>query len=266
MNQAATCPTCARTDPVSVVDWLCLAEGRFHANCLLGHQATASSSMAADAGKAKLEAAFLELQARLGTTDTRYRKNANLWKIVALIGTLLGGAAGGLWFHGTAPVPGPDVTARQALNEDDLQRHKLRLQLELAQSCLDAGLVECAAHLVEPIAQADPSNSLAKKIKADVAARRARSADSSTDKLDQNALLPLAEVSLEYGYSCLRAKKVDCARRSATLVLQSIPENYPPGRPLRQRAAMLSKETEAGETYNKAGKTPREAPPKVPIK
>jgi hypothetical protein len=115
-------------------------------------------------------------------------------------------------------------------------------QLELAQSCLDAGIVDCAAHLVEPIARTDPNNDQAKKIDEAVKKQQASLVQHppAPDRQEEEALLTLAHANVDYGTRCLAGGNFSCALELSDLVLKLIPPNLVAGQQVRRDAQVLS--------------------------
>jgi hypothetical protein len=123
---------------------------------------------------------------------------------------------------------------------DESQR--INHQLELAQSCLDAGILDCAAHLAEPIVRADPNNNQAKEIDEAVKKRQASPIQTPpvSDQQEIEALLELARANVDYGQKCLSVGNFSCAITLSDLVLKILPLDFVAGQQVRTDAQTLS--------------------------
>lgn len=294
MTESFTCPVCTRQDPVTVLDSACMANGQFKPACLLcKHQLSAPDTrnlgqVAGDVkpsdrsptGQLRRVLDFLKthipgsaqssafLSNAVTDIEARITRTKRLWQVIAAAGTLVGGASG-LWFRSGHPTPTPTPTeaavkgpAAATPNLD--QNQKTQFQLELAQGCLDSGILECASHLVEPVVHADTHNAVANKIKADLVIRQAMAASSAMPVTqEQKALLSLAAADLQYGTACLTRNNLACATTLASLVLQSIPNDYLPGQQMRRDAESLQDQASATAPNRDVAKP---QPPKVMIK
>jgi hypothetical protein len=236
--------------------------------------------MAASAGNdgaVGLESMVEELKVRLATVDARHGRRDRLLQGLAMVGTLAGLLTGFLWPREDAPSAGSDVIAASAAaaGTRSASADRLALQMELAQSCLDAGIVDCASFLVDKTLKSQPADPAALKVKAVVAARQAATsrAPGETDPAgSQAAALALADASLGNGQRCIEEKNFDCAHRAAAVVLQNLPDTIAAASRLRQAAERLDKQAQAGASLRpaapyKSDNSKREVPPpKVPIR
>jgi hypothetical protein len=150
------------------------------------------------------------------------------WKGVAAVVAMIAAALGGYSFNGS----GSSSAGSQ----------RIAHQLELAQSCLDAGILDCAAHLVEPIARADPNNDQAKKIDEAVKKQQASLAQHppAANQQEKEISLTLARAVVDYGRDCLAERKFSCATGISDLVLKTIPPDFAAGQQVRTDAQTLN--------------------------
>jgi hypothetical protein len=102
--------------------------------------------------------------------------------------------------------------------------------------------VDCAAHLVDPIARADPNNDQAKKIDEAVKKQQASLTQhpSASNQQEKEVFLTLAGAIIDYGRDCLSERKFSCATEISGLVLKIVPPDFDAGQQVRTDAQTLN--------------------------
>jgi hypothetical protein len=220
MNQPAICHLCVRRDPFTVLDWVCMSDGVFQTECMLRERNFGTLGSKEDPS--------IGTVSRFGALGSLLANAGGAWKGVAAVVAMIAAALGGYSFNGSGS------------SSDGSQR--IAHQLELAQSCLDAGIVDCAAHLVEPIARADPNNDQAKKIDEAVKKQQASLVQPppASTRQEEEALLTLAHANVDYGTRCLTGGNFSCALELSDLVLKLMPPDFVAGQQVRKDAQVLS--------------------------
>jgi hypothetical protein len=220
MTQPTICQLCVRRDPFTVLDWVCTTYGVFEPECLLRERNFGTLGSTEDPS--------IGTVSRFAGLGSLLENASGAWKGVAAVVAMIAAALGGYSFNGSgSSSDGSERTAHQ---------------LELAQSCLDAGIVDCAAHLVEPIARADPNNDQAKKIDEAVKKQQASLAQhpSESNQQEKEVFLTLAGAIIDYGRDCLSERKFSSATGISDLVLKIVPPDFAAGQQVRTDAQTLN--------------------------
>jgi hypothetical protein len=221
MTQPTICHSCVRRDPFTVLDWICMPNGVFQTECMLRERnfGTLGSTE---------ENPSIGTVSRFGGFGSLLANAGGAWKGVAAVVAMIAAALGGYSFKGIGP------------SSDGSQR--ISQQLELAQSCLNDGILDCAAHLVEPIARADPDNVQAKKIEEAVKKQQASLIQhpSASNQQEKEVFLTLAGAIIDFGRDCLAERKLSCATGISDLVLKIVPPGFDAGQQVRAEAQTLN--------------------------
>jgi hypothetical protein len=249
MTQPAICHLCIRRDPFTLLDWVCMPNGVSQPECLLRERNFGTPGSTPDHTSERSEGAQGSAGLKISGLASGLANLGSTWKAVAAGVAIIAATIGGYSVRGSGTA------------SDGSQRTSH--QLELAQSCLDAGILDCAAHLVEPIARADPSNGQAKEIDEAVKKRQASLIQSPpASNQQEEALLTLARANLNYGWDCAKDGNFSCALQFSDLVLKIVPADLDAGQPVREDAQALSKSAHLDERQGRSAGQPKAEKPK----
>jgi hypothetical protein len=234
MTQPVICHLCVRRDPFTLLDWVCMPNGVAQPECLLRERNFGTPGLTPDHTSERSEGAQGSAGLKIAGLASGLANMGSAWKAVAAVVAMIAATLGGYSFRGSGT----------ANDGSQIISH----QLGLAQNCLDAGILDCAAHLVEPIARADPSNERAKKIDEAVKGRQASLTQHppASNHQEEEALLALAHANVDYGTRCLTAGNLSCALEFSDLVLSLIPPDFVAGKQVRRDAEVLNDHVHLG--------------------